>query len=177
MILATVTERSDTPLGTGQADRPLATEIIVEAGAWPPLDSLEALTAKAVAATFAELALKPEPETELNFVFSDDSHVRELNARWRKKDRPTNVLSFPAMPLPKDGSLPPLLGDIVLAFETVSAEAQTEGKPFEHHLGHLLVHGLLHLLGYDHEEAAAAEAMESAERRVLEKLAIPDPYT
>ena len=89
---------------------------------------------------------------------------------------PTNVLSFPAFPVTPGDRLPPMLGDIVLAAETVSREAGLEGKPLAHHITHLMVHGFLHLIGHDHEVDAEAEAMESLERRVLARLAIPDPY-
>jgi probable rRNA maturation factor len=110
-------------------------------------------------------------------VFSDDRRVRELNAVWRGKDRPTNVLSFPAFATPGRGAaLPPMLGDIVLAFETAAGEARLEGKTLEHHISHLVLHGLLHLLGYDHEQDAEADEMEAIERGALARLAIPDPY-
>jgi rRNA maturation RNase YbeY len=88
----------------------------------------------------------------------------------------TNVLSFPAFPLKPGSAIPPMLGDIVIARETVAAEAFAEAKPFEHHLSHLVVHGFLHLLGYDHEDDAEAEEMEATEKRILARLAIPDPY-
>ena len=95
---------------------------------------------------------------------------------WRGKDKPTNVLSFPAFPETKAGPLPPMLGDIVLAAETVAAESELENKPLEHHITHLVIHGLLHLVGYDHETDAQADEMEALERRALARLAIPDPY-
>jgi probable rRNA maturation factor len=88
----------------------------------------------------------------------------------------TNVLSFPGGGGDSDGRLPRLLGDIILAYQTISREADLEDKPFEHHLCHLIVHGLLHLLGYDHATGSEAEVMEATERRVLARLAIPDPY-
>lgn len=151
-------------------------DILVEAGAWPDEAELCALAEAAVGAALDELALSGGA-SELSLVFTDDEHIRALNAGWRGKDEPTNVLSFPAFP-PKKGSarLPPMLGDVVLAFETVAREAALEEKPFDHHLSHLLVHGLLHLLGYDHETEAEAETMEALERRILARLAIGDPY-
>lgn len=151
-------------------------DILVEAGAWPGEVELRGLAEAAVGAALDELALGGGP-SELSLVFTDDERIRTLNAGWRGKDKPTNVLSFPAFPPEKGGArLPPMLGDIVLAFETVAREAALEEKPFDHHLSHLLVHGLLHLLGYDHETEAEAEAMEALERRVLARLAIGDPY-
>jgi probable rRNA maturation factor len=114
--------------------------------------------------------------SELGVIFSDDGRVRALNAAWRGKDMATNVLSFPASGRGRGEPLPPLLGDIVLAFETVAAEAKLEGRPLEHHIAHLVLHGLLHLLGHDHVNEAEAEKMELLERRALARLAIPDPY-
>ena len=118
-------------------------------------------------------------DAEVSVLFADDAFVRDLNARWRGQDKPTNVLSFPAAPEKAPGPRPPgprPLGDIVLAFETVAREAREAGKPFDHHAAHLLVHGFLHLLGYDHETDAEAAVMEAREVRILETLDIPDPY-
>jgi probable rRNA maturation factor len=157
-------------------EAPLALEVAVEGGGWPDEGALAALAGRVAAAVFAELRLPPAPGSELGVRFSDDASVRALNARWRGKDRPTNVLSFPAMALRGADGLPPMLGDIVLAAETVRREASEEGKPFENHVAHLLAHGLLHLLGHDHEAEGEAEAMEAAERGALARLAIPDPY-
>ena len=110
---------------------------------------------------------------ELAIVLSDDSAVRLLNRQWRGIDKATNVLSFPTETT--DGE-PQLLGDIVLAYETIAREARKESKPFAHHLAHLAVHGFLHLNGYDHERDEDAEAMEELERKILRRLAIADPY-
>jgi probable rRNA maturation factor len=151
-------------------------DLTIEAGAWPSQAALDGLVGKATVATFEELAEKYTGHCELSVVFTDDAHIRELNAAWRGKDKPTNVLSFPAFPASSGGSLPPMLGDIVLSAETVSREAALEDKPLGNHISHLVIHGLLHLLGYDHETDAEAEVMEAAERAVLARLAIPDPY-
>lgn len=147
----------------------------VEAGDWPDEAALTRLVDRAVSAAFAETAAAGP--SELSIVFSDDAHIRTLNVGWRGKDKATNVLSFPAFPFPRGGKLPPMLGDIVLAAETVAREAALEDKPFENHITHLVIHGLLHLLGYDHETDAEAEEMEAIERSALARLAIPDPYT
>jgi len=152
----------------------VAIDISVEAGDWPAKRSLNALARSAVNAVAAELALTGT--TELSILFSDDEHIRVLNAQWRGKDKATNVLSFPAFPVAKGGAVPPMLGDIALARETIEREAELDSKPFDHHLTHLVVHGALHLLGYDHETEADAEEMEAAERRILARLAIADPY-
>jgi probable rRNA maturation factor len=116
-------------------------------------------------------------------VLTDDAAIRALNRDWRKLDKPTNVLSFPAPQRPAAsaipsiaGEAPALLGDIVIAYETTAREAAAEGKPLSHHLAHLAVHGFLHLLGYDHESDADAQDMERLEARILARLDVPDPY-
>lgn len=116
------------------------------------------------------------PPIEISFVFTDDSAIQQLNQQWRGQNKPTNVLSFMANEgLPQD-RWSPLLGDVIIARETVAREAVEQSKPFDHHLTHLLVHGVLHLLGFDHLENDEAEAMENTERQVLAKLGIADPY-
>jgi probable rRNA maturation factor len=118
-------------------------------------------------------------EAELAVMLTDDSGIRTLNSNWRGIDKPTNVLSFPALQ-PASGhepdDAPRMLGDIAIAYETTRREADDEQKPFSHHLGHLAVHGFLHLVGYDHETDGEAEVMESLEREILATLGIPDPY-
>jgi probable rRNA maturation factor len=153
---------------------PLEIDLTVEAGAWPEEAELYRLVERAVEVTFAEMGAKGA--SELSIVFSDDAHIRALNAGWRGKDKPTNVLSFPAFPPSRDGAMPPMLGDIVLASETVARESALENKPLQHHITHLVIHGLLHLLGHDHETDAEAGEMEGLERAALARLAIPDPY-
>ncbi len=106
--------------------------------------------------------------SEITVVLADDAFVRGLNRDYRGKDKPTNVLSFP-------GDIPHL-GDIVLARETIEREAKEQGKTFRDHAAHLLVHGTLHLLGYDHMKAKEAEIMEALEIKILNKLAISNPY-
>ncbi|BCH20266.1 endoribonuclease YbeY [Mesorhizobium sp. L-8-10] len=154
----------------------VAIDLLVEAGVWPPEGELERLARRAIDAVLTEAGVSAVQPSELSLVFSDDAGIRELNAGWRGKDKPTNVLSFPAFPVRPGDPLPPMLGDIVLAAETISREAGLEEKPFEHHLIHLVIHGFLHLVGYDHETEDEAETMEAMERRALARLAIPDPY-
>jgi probable rRNA maturation factor len=108
----------------------------------------------------------------LCIVLSGNAEVRALNRDWRGKDKPTNVLSFPA----GDKLQLQALGDVILAFETVLQEAHRQGKPPRHHLSHLVVHGVLHLLGYDHEIAREAKRMERLERQILARLGVADPY-
>ncbi len=156
-------------------DNAIDIDIMIEAGPWPDESILEDLVQKAVEAAWSNLGLERTP-SELSVVFTDDASIKLLNAQWRDKDKATNVLSFPAFPV-KAGSQPgPMLGDIVIAYETVAREAADEGKPVNNHLTHLVVHGFLHLLGYDHETDVEAEEMERLEREILHALAISDPY-
>lgn len=154
---------------------PIAVDVLVEAGSWPDDTELARLVADAVEASVLVAGLRFVEGSELSVVFTDDRHVRELNAQYRGKDRPTNVLSFPGAPAARD-RFGPLLGDIVLAQETVAAEANAEGLSFDHHLTHLVVHGLLHLFGHDHLEVGEAERMESLETSILARLGVADPY-
>ena len=102
---------------------------------------------------------------------------RSLNLHYRRKDKPTNVLSFPAPPQPAHAAFARPLGDVVLAYDTMLRESAEQSKPLQHHLAHLLVHGILHLLGQDHETGQAdAEAMEALEIAALGTLGVPDPY-
>ena len=112
---------------------------------------------------------------ELSILLSDDAEVRILNRDYRAKDRPTNVLSFPAGDEGAAGR-PRLLGDVVLALETIEREAAAQSKPLADHLSHLTVHGVLHLLGHDHQTETQATAMEALETEILRGLGIADPY-
>ena len=145
-------------------------DVLVEAAPWNEHRAMRPLIRRAVDAAAAELSTSA---AELAIVLTDDSAIRVLNRKWRGIDAPTNVLSFPA-DIP--AGAPPLLGDIVLAYETVAREARRDGKPFAHHVAHLAVHGFLHLCGYDHERDSDAETMEQLERTILRRLDVPDPY-
>ena len=145
----------------------IAVEVEVEA--W----STAAADVEAVVIRAAEAGLGVATGT-VAVLLTDDETVRDLNARFRGKDAPTNVLSFPAAPMP--GIEPPPLGDVVLSFETCAAEAEAQAKTLADHLSHLVVHGVLHLLGRDHEDDAEAEAMEAEERAILAGLGVADPY-
>ena len=120
-----------------------------------------------------ELVRNPAAVT---IVLTDDTRVTALNADFRASPQPTNVLSFPADQSATEPGSPPYLGDIIIARETVEREAGDEGIPVAHHLQHLTIHGLLHLLGYDHQSDSEAELMEAVETRVLNTLGIADPY-
>ena len=142
-------------------------EVEVEDSAWTTaLPDAEALLAKA-----AKAALKGRAEGDVVALLTDDDAIQALNAQFRAKDTPTNVLSFPA-----PATAAPHLGDIVLAYGVCAREAAAQGKPLAHHLMHLTAHGVLHLLGYNHESDTDAEEMEGLERAILANLGVPDPY-
>lgn len=166
--------------GVGAMER-LDLQIAVEAENWPDEAVLRTLSERSLNAAADVLANElrqpfSTPPAELSLVFTDDQSIREINAQWRGQDKPTNVLSFPAFPL-TPGKLPgPMLGDIVIARETLERESVELGKSFEDHLTHLLVHGFLHLFGYDHVNEADALIMEGLETRILAALGLSDPY-
>jgi probable rRNA maturation factor len=112
---------------------------------------------------------------DVSLCLADDAALRALNLRWRGFDKPTNVLSFPAAPIGHGGE-PTALGDIALAYETLAREAEDLGVPLADHYRHLLAHGFLHLIGYDHETDAEAERMEALETKILTRLGVGDPY-
>ena len=152
-------------------------DILVQSPLWQAEPKAEAAVRDAINAAAETLAAKPAHSTknvEVAIVLTDDSAVRALNKQWRGIDAPTNVLSFPAQQPP--AGAPALLGDIVIAYETLARETAAEGKLFLHHLAHLTVHGFLHLMGYDHEDDRSAEDMERLERLALGRLDVPDPY-
>lgn len=148
-------------------------DISVSAEAWDHLDALEALTRACVDASLAAAGVDLVEGCEVSVTFCDDADIRALNAQWRGKDKPTNVLSFPT---PGPLAARPLLGDIVIAFETVAREAAEQEKTLREHTAHMVIHGFLHLIGYDHETAAEAEAMEGLERQIASRLGLRDPY-
>ena len=163
---------------------PLVVETAIASDLWLEAD-WEALAMQAVAAALAATQYarldKAGYAVEVSVRFADDDEVRTLNRQYRQKDRPTNVLSFPMVrpdlieALSNDDG-EQLLGDIVLAAETVAREAAEKGVAVADHAAHLIVHGTLHLLGYDHERDDEAERMEQLERTVLERLGLHDPY-
>lgn len=150
--------------------------IEVEDDAWQALPDVEGLTRRAVSAAFSETGFDAAGH-ELAILFTDDATMSELNAAWRGKPGPTNVLSFPA---PQDLAVPGgearPLGDIALASGVVAREAVQQGKPLPEHVAHLIIHGVLHLMGLDHEDEAEALAMEHLEAKILKGLGISDPY-
>lgn len=152
----------------------IAVDLLIEAGDWGAEDEVGSVVGRAVAAVAGSGAVEVPADAELSVLLTDDAHIRVLNRDYRGFDKATNVLSFPGSDDPDD--LGPMLGDIVIAHETLEAEALDAGIPVAHHMSHLVVHGLLHLFGYDHEDDEEAEAMERVETAILAELGIPDPY-
>jgi probable rRNA maturation factor len=152
--------------------RVIAVDLIHDDGDWSALRDIEELI-DAAAAAVARHADAGVDNPLVSIALSCDEAVASLNSAFRHQDKPTNVLSFPAGP----GSPEGLLGDIALAEETIIREAAEQGTPFAHHVQHLVVHGLLHLIGYDHETPGEAEDMEALEIQILADLGIDNPYT
>ncbi|MDQ0392568.1 rRNA maturation RNase YbeY [Labrys monachus] len=153
----------------------IAIDIAEESDLWQRFDDMEERVRRAVTASVAVAALRHAPGAELSVVLTDDEAIRAINAQWRSLDKPTNVLSFPQAE-GKAIARTPMLGDIILAYETIEREAEEAERPFADHLTHLVVHGLLHIFGYDHLTDAEAEAMEALEIRILATLGIENPY-
>ncbi len=151
----------------------LSVEILLHSSMWKAHPKAKAVLRQAISEAALLLAVKAG---ELAVVLTSDAAIRVLNAKWRRRDRATDVLSFPAQAGTGSGGTSRLLGDIVIAYETTQREACTQKKPFMNHLAHLAVHGFLHLLGYDHEAQREAEEMERVEISVLARLGVPNPY-
>ena len=151
----------------------ITVDVEVVEPAWLAAGDVDTLAQDVVAAALEELEPDMHPDAEISIRLCNDDEIRALNLGWRNIDKATNVLSFPV----PAGDRGPLLGDIVIAFEYVSEEARDGGRSLRDHLAHMMAHGLLHLLGFDHENQDEAEEMEEFERRILAKLGIGDPYS
>ncbi|MEO1066292.1 MAG: rRNA maturation RNase YbeY [Pseudomonadota bacterium] len=151
----------------------------IEAGAWPDHLALEALAEKTLLSASSNASLRAAKRyvdgSEVSLLFTDDATIKALNGQHRAKQTATNVLSFPQKG-PDAECFGPYLGDIVFAEETISREAALENKPFMHHVQHLMVHGFLHLFGYDHIDDDDADEMEGLETTILQTLGLADPY-
>lgn len=161
----------------------MSVDVLIEDRRWSAVD-LEALAARAAQAVFAQLGLAAD-QWELSLLACNDARIADLNADFRGKPSPTNVLSWPSEErgAEDDGSAPdlpegpdPELGDVAIAFETCKREAEDLGKDMPDHVMHLLVHGILHLLGYDHIRDQDATLMEGLETQILAEMGIADPY-
>ncbi len=169
---------------TNPAEYAIEINVCVSSDCWlTACPDAEALAGRAArAALAAALQTTANAPVLLDIVLTDDSEQRALNRTWRGKDSSTNVLSFamtdPAAPAPPRAprGAPVLLGDVVLALETVALEAAEQRKRLPDHLSHLVVHGVLHLLGFDHESEAEAAIMEAREIEILAALGVPAPY-
>jgi probable rRNA maturation factor len=148
-------------------------DVAIEAEDWASLEAPSQLAEAAILAAIGESGVVLAANAEISVLFCDDRFIRDLNYKWRGIDKPANVLSFPAG---GDAASTPLLGDIVIAFETASQEASEAARPLRDHVAHLLVHGFLHLIGHDHIGAAEAAAMEGLERAILGRLGFADPF-
>jgi probable rRNA maturation factor len=165
----------------------------LEAGDWEAVVTDVEQLAEAAARAAFEGAERPEilggAPAEMSLVLADDALVQTLNRDYRDKDQPTNVLSFALLDgsddsdedtddvLAREEGMPILIGDVILAFETVQREAREQGKSFGNHLTHLVIHGVLHLLGYDHQSDPDADRMERLETSILARMGIADPYS
>jgi probable rRNA maturation factor len=167
----------DAPSGEGEPSR-TCTDIVIEDERWASVTGLEDLIPNLAAETFRAARLSPA-NYSVSIALLSDAEVRGLNKAFRGKDAPTNVLSFPSSASAHARcreSEPLFLGDVALAYETVVSEASAQGKTVIQHAAHLVVHGVLHLAGFNHDGEADAERMEAAEGAVLARIGIPDPY-
>ena len=154
------------------ATPPLDIAVIVNDENWP--DTLEPLAERAVLEALKQSKAKVKGAAELSILLTNDAEQHELNQQWRGKDSSTNVLSFPQ--IEPFGPVVGILGDITLARETLEREALDQGTTFDDHFTHLVVHGFLHILGYDHLTDDEALQMESLETQILASLGVADPY-
>jgi probable rRNA maturation factor len=151
---------------------PLSIAFSINSDGWP--EGLEAIAERAIREALKQSEAEMVGVAEVSVVLTDDAEQRELNREWRGIDKSTNVLSFPQ--LEPFAPVAGLVGDIILARETLEREADEMGISFNDHFTHLVVHGFLHLLGYDHIEDDEAEEMEGLETEILATLGIADPY-
>jgi probable rRNA maturation factor len=163
-------------MSDGPSSRPgikLSIDISIESELWSSFATFAEPAETAIAEAIRQSGVRLRPGAEVSILLCDDRFIRALNIEWRGCDAATNVLSFPA---PGDVETSRSLGDIAIAYETTAREAEEEGKRFKDHVMHLLVHGFLHLVGYDHQNEAEAADMERLERDILAALGIDDPY-
>ncbi len=166
-----------TPCGSPEASRAgITVEILCRCDLWQEMLADGCLAERAVRAAIGAAATRRRSSLQLSILLTCDEEIRDLNRDWRGRNEPTNVLSFPLRARGIDGEEGCPLGDIVLAAETVRREATEAGRTVDQHAAHLIVHGVLHLLGFEHESEGEAQRMETLEVRILETLGVPDPY-
>ena len=154
----------------------LSVDLVIEDEEWEAdIPDAAAIAERAALATYAAASEPESGAAVVTIALADDATLRDLNREWRGKDKPTNVLSFPSGDEITPGG-PVFLGDVILARQTLLREANDQEKPNQSHLAHLVVHGILHLMGWDHETPDDAQEMETLEREILLGLGIPDPY-
>lgn len=158
-------------MSDGPSSSRVSIEISVTSALWASLGDLSEPAEAAIAESIRQTQARVEPGAELSVLLCDDAFIRALNRQWRGRDAPTDVLSFPA-----PAGAARSLGDIAIAYETTLREAQAEGKRLKDHVIHLLVHGFLHLLGYDHQNDAEAAKMERLEGAILAARGVANPY-
>ena len=166
-------EGGPSPKRSAASGARLEVEVVRHEDAWAAAGLGDALLASAARAGFDAAPPRARGDYHLTLALTNDAEMRVLNRTWRGKDAPTNVLSFPA---DAEISEPGFLGDVVLAYETARKEAREQQLTLADHVSHLVVHGVLHLLGFDHGDEAEAERMEKLEREALASLGIADPY-
>lgn len=159
----------------------IAIDIAVDSDQWQDIEAFEELAQKTSAIVTRWLEEResikfPQVPMELSVLLTDDASIKEINSKWRRQDKATNVLSFPTKELDVGDTPLPLLGDVIFAYETILREAEELTKSFEEHLTHLFIHGFLHLLGYDHINDTDAEQMERIETGILLSIGLSDPY-
>jgi probable rRNA maturation factor len=154
----------------------LTIDFSIQSGSWPEQSELASMLDKTLSIASQLCPFDLPQGAEVSVVFCDDENIQVLNQSFRDEDKPTNVLSFASNDHVELESWSPLLGDVILAQETIEREAKAQDKTFTDHMTHLLVHGFLHLVGYDHMNDEDAEDMENMERKILAELHIADPY-
>jgi probable rRNA maturation factor len=153
----------------------LTLEISSPSALWRGLPQARTFARETGSASIDEVEIPPGEGASVSHCLSDDARIRELNARWRGTDKPTNVLAFPAARTVACGE-GAVLGDIAVAYETMACEAEASGVTLADHYRHLVAHGFLHLMGYDHQTDEEARRMEALETRILARLGVADPY-
>jgi probable rRNA maturation factor len=152
-------------------------DILVEDPRWTATLDLQLLVDRVIDAALSAIDAANGEPAEISLLFADDARISLLKGAWLGKNAPTNVLSFPAAEGGRSSAADQrFLGDMILSFDTIRRESEAEGKPFEAHLAHMIAHGFLHLMGYDHIDDEEANVMEAMESRVLLTLGMPDPW-